>query len=161
RGWIWRWCLRHYVSNFNTKHRKSLLKVRLWHLGLEENVRKFEAKKERWLEIHDEQNLRDPKWVNEDQMLWSMAYDNIESGDARWGTMTTNAQECVNGVLKGVRRLPMSFVIEHTFHSMVKYCHNRRGEYTMMLAKGNELTEYCQNILLALVLSKVVGDTPV
>ncbi|CAN1178987.1 hypothetical protein LINPERPRIM_LOCUS36903, partial [Linum perenne] len=50
RGWVWRWCLRHYVSNFNTMHRKSLLKSRLWNLGLKHNVRKFEAKKVDWLE---------------------------------------------------------------------------------------------------------------
>ncbi|CAN1730953.1 hypothetical protein LINPERHAP1_LOCUS1100, partial [Linum perenne] len=106
RGWVWRWCLRHYVSNFNKKHRNQTLKSRLWNLGIEGNVRKFEAKKAEWLEIHDESNIREPKWVNEELPLWSLAYDNTEGGGARWGTMTTNAQECVNGVLKGVRRLP-------------------------------------------------------
>ncbi|CAN1758180.1 hypothetical protein LINPERHAP1_LOCUS6733, partial [Linum perenne] len=146
RGWVWRWCLRHYESKFNTKHRKPTLKARLWNLGLEGNVRKFEAKKAEWLEIHDEQNVREPKWVNEELALWSLAYDNIEGGGARWGTMMTNAQECVNGVLKGVRRLPMSSVVEHTFHCMVKYWHKRREEYEAMLAEGNELTMYCQKL---------------
>ncbi|CAN1339915.1 hypothetical protein LINPERPRIM_LOCUS38674, partial [Linum perenne] len=51
-------------------------------------MRKFEVKNAEWLKIHDEQNVREPKWVNEELALWSLAYDNTEGGGARWGTMT-------------------------------------------------------------------------
>jgi hypothetical protein len=49
---------------------------------------------------------------------WALAYD---EGGFRYGIMTTNSLESFNHVFKGVRLLPVSRIIEFSFHKCNKY----------------------------------------
>ena len=52
-----------------------------------------------------------------DTKKWTQAYD----GGFRYGLMTTNIVECINGVLKGARMLPITALVEVTFYRCVTY----------------------------------------
>ncbi|XP_074266518.1 uncharacterized protein LOC141589793 [Silene latifolia] len=53
---------------------------------------------------------------------WSLAHD----GGKRYGLKTTNMSECFNGVLKGVRFLPIQALVKATFTRVNKYFVERR-----------------------------------
>ena len=54
----------------------------------------------------------------EQKAKWTLAYD---EGGFRYGIMTTNSSESFNHVFKGVRSLPMSGIIEFSFHKCNEY----------------------------------------
>ena len=60
---------------------------------------------------------------------WNLAFD--EHGK-RWGHMTTNLSECINGVLKGVRGLPITALVHHTLLRCVSYWKGRRDKALAM-----------------------------
>jgi hypothetical protein len=63
-------------------------------------------------------------WIGEscpDLSKWALAYD---SG-ARYGIMTTNMSEVYNGVLKGVRALPITALITETWNRTLSYFADR------------------------------------
>ena len=45
---------------------------------------------------------------------WTQAHD----GGFRYGWMTTNLSECINGVLKGARMLPINAIAQITFYNV-------------------------------------------
>ena len=60
-----------------------------------------------WLEAHMEQKAQ-----------WALAYD---KGIFRYGIMTTNSSESFNHVFTRVRSLPVSGIVEFSFHKCNKY----------------------------------------
>jgi hypothetical protein len=50
--------------------------------------------------------------------MWARAYN--EDG-RRYGQMTSNMAECFNNVLKGVRALPVTAIIQYTFEKLNVY----------------------------------------
>jgi hypothetical protein len=54
----------------------------------------------------------------EQKAKWALAYD---EGSFRYGIMTTNSLESFNRVFKGVRLLPMSRIVEFSFHKCNEY----------------------------------------
>jgi hypothetical protein len=50
--------------------------------------------------------------------------------------MTTNISEAFNFILKGIRALPVSSIVDYTFHKCNKYFDNRWGKARRSLAKG-------------------------
>ncbi|KAK4408083.1 hypothetical protein Sango_0389300 [Sesamum angolense] len=96
---VHRYCLRHVCSNFNSNFKKVVLKDLCWQAGSEYQVRKFNL-------IMEEIKKQDVKafayldQINKEK--WTASHD---SG-WRCGILTTNMSECINGVLKGARRLP-------------------------------------------------------
>ena len=64
------------------------------------------------------------RWFEKiDTKKWTQAYD----GGFRYGLMTTNIVECINGVLKGARMLPITTLVEVTFYRCVTYFEKRRA----------------------------------
>ena len=59
-----------------------------------------------------------------DTKKWTLAND----GGHRYGWMTTNIAECINGVLKGARMLPISALVRLTFYCFVTYFETCRAE---------------------------------
>jgi hypothetical protein len=64
------------------------------------------------------------KILNDDAKAWlfeqlseksklSLAFD---EGGSRYGIMTTNISEVFNFILKGIRSLPVSSIVDYTFH---------------------------------------------
>ncbi|KAL6326327.1 hypothetical protein AAG906_005521 [Vitis piasezkii] len=90
-----RYCLRHVASNFNDKYRNKMLKDLVYRAGSQHQPRKYESC---MIELKrlDEKCL---EWFNKlDTKKWTLAHD----GGHRYGWMTTNIVECINGVLKGL-----------------------------------------------------------
>ncbi|KAL0281953.1 UNVERIFIED_CONTAM: hypothetical protein Sangu_2980100 [Sesamum angustifolium] len=84
--------------------------------GSEYQLRKFNR-------IMDEIKKQDVKafayldQINKEK--WTASHD----GGWRCGILTTNMSECINGVLKGARRLPVSALVEITLERTVHYFH--------------------------------------
>ncbi|KAK4404641.1 hypothetical protein Sango_0832700 [Sesamum angolense] len=102
-----RYCLRHVCSNFNSTIKNVVLNDLCWQAGSEYQLRKFNR-------IMDEIKKQDVKsfayldQINKEK--WTASHD----GGWRCGILTTNMSECINGVLKGARRLPVSALVEIT-----------------------------------------------
>lgn len=73
--------------------------------------------------------------INREQLLQSC------DGGARWGHMTTNLAECINNVLKGVRNLPISSLIEATYYRMNEIFVKRGTQAEAMLRSGTVYSE--------------------
>ena len=56
--------------------------------------------------------------------------------------MTTNIVECINGVLKGARILPITTLVEVTFYRCVTYFEKCRAEIRARIENGNMYTIY-------------------
>ncbi|KAL9659248.1 hypothetical protein QQ045_024053 [Rhodiola kirilowii] len=85
-------CVHHFQSNFNTK------------VAYAKKEYKFAAQYEELMkELKDRPDVRN--WLLDvDPHLWSLA---LNTDGMRWGSMTTNASESFNNVLKHGRDLPI------------------------------------------------------
>jgi hypothetical protein len=52
------------------------------------------------------------------RVKWARAYD---EGGTRYGQMTSNMAKCFNNVLKGVRALPVTAIVQYTFDKLNAY----------------------------------------
>ncbi|KAL0539466.1 hypothetical protein IC582_023678 [Cucumis melo] len=86
-----------------------------------------------------EANLRCLQWLaNLDVIQWMQSYD----GGHRYGWLTTNVAECINDVLKGARRLPITALAQATFYQTVAYFVARREEIEAALESDESFTRY-------------------
>ena len=76
--------------------------------------------------------------ISESVDMWSQSHD----GGGRFGAMTTNISECLNGVLKGARGLPIAALVEFSWNKLVQYFHNRCEEYHFEFSEGKKWSEY-------------------
>ena len=67
---------------------------------------------------------------------WTLAHDE----GRRYGHMTTNIVECINGLFKGVRKLPITGLVQQTFYRCVKYFVERGKEAHAELELGHKFT---------------------
>lgn len=74
---------------------------------------------------------------------WSAAFD----GGKRYGIMTTNVSESVNGALKEVRQLPITALVAATFKRCVEYFAARRTAYAKERDTGNKFPETVRKLL--------------
>ncbi|CAM8986768.1 unnamed protein product [Rhodiola kirilowii] len=119
-------CVHHFQSNFNTKVKDSYLKKKLGKVAYAKKEYKFVNQyQELMQELKDRPDVRD--WLrNVDVHLWSLAMD---TDGMRWGSMTTNASESFNNVLKHGRDLPISALVMFTFKQLNKYFHSLRYRF--------------------------------
>ena len=59
--------------------------------------------------------------------------------------MTTNLFECINGVLKGARMLPITAIVHLTFYRCVPYFETHKGEIHVRMTCGDMYTTYAVN----------------
>ena len=89
------------VSNFNEKYKNKVLKDFTYKAKCQHQLRKYEWCMEELKRLND----KCVGWFAKmDTKKWTHAYD----GGFRYGLMTTNIVECINGVLKGARMLPIT-----------------------------------------------------
>ncbi|XP_073049638.1 uncharacterized protein [Primulina eburnea] len=128
-------CLRHVCSNFNTHFKNVHLKDLCWKAGTQHQIRKFDA-------IMDEiKNLESRAFVylsEIDKHKWTLAHD----GGWRRGVMTSNLSECLNSVLKGARRLPVSALVQLTFNRCVHYFIDRITRRQRMIQSNQPWPDY-------------------
>ncbi|XP_075515605.1 uncharacterized protein LOC142550254 [Primulina tabacum] len=132
---VHRFCLRHVCSNFNTHFKNVHLKDLCWKAGKQHQIRKFDA-------IMDEiKNLESRAFVylsEIDKLKWTLTHD----GEWRLGVMTTNMSECLNSVLKGARRLPVSALVQLTFNRCVQYFIDRITRRQRMIQSNQPWPDY-------------------
>ncbi|KAK4391333.1 hypothetical protein Sango_2196600 [Sesamum angolense] len=139
---VHRFCLRHVCSNFNKKFNNIRLKDLCWRAGAEVNARKFKRIMTEIRELNEEAY----NWLEMiDKTQWTLSHD---SG---WhtGILTTNMSECVNGVLKGARRLPIVAIVQITFHRSVRYFLERTTRCYRMLNANQEWADFAFRIFEA------------
>ncbi|KAL9681575.1 hypothetical protein QQ045_013360 [Rhodiola kirilowii] len=111
-------CVRHFQGNFMSKVKDLFLKKKLGHVAYQRKEHMFKAEYAELMELLDDLPLA-RKWLEDKELhLWTQAYD---AGGIRWGSMTTNASECFNNILKGGRDLPISSLVMFTFRQTAAY----------------------------------------
>ncbi|KAK4407132.1 hypothetical protein Sango_0294200 [Sesamum angolense] len=139
---VHRYCLRHVCSNFNNTIKNVVLKDLCWQAGSEYQLRKFNR-------IMDEIKKQDVKAfayldaINKEK--WTASHD----GGWRCGILTTNMSECINGVLKGARRLPVSALVEITLERTVHYFHMRAMKGQKMLQNNQLWTDFACKMFIS------------
>ncbi|KAL0340594.1 UNVERIFIED_CONTAM: hypothetical protein Sradi_4576200 [Sesamum radiatum] len=119
---VHRYCLRHVCSNFNSSIKNVVLKDLYWQAGSEYQLRKFN----RIMEEIKKQDVKAFAYLDQiNKEKWTASHD----GRWRCGILTTNMLECINGVLKGARRLPMfiSWQQKAVEHTVTKYSHAQQS----------------------------------
>ncbi|KAL6545271.1 hypothetical protein OROGR_009145 [Orobanche gracilis] len=130
-----RYCLRHFISNFNDKFRNSELKALAYRAGSENQVRKFNSTMEEIGKLNPEAR----QWLERHPLhRWTLAHD----GGRRYGLLTTNLSEIFNSVLKGARFLPITACVQLTFYRLVHYFEVRRPLGSSAQANGDAYTPH-------------------
>ncbi|KAF7826660.1 uncharacterized protein G2W53_017824 [Senna tora] len=77
-------------------------------------------------------------WIDKiPQQKWARAYDE----GRRYGHMTTNLAECMNGVLKGVHCLPVTALVQATLYKVDEFFNNQRQQVQAQINTGHVLCE--------------------
>ncbi|XP_051136525.1 uncharacterized protein LOC127255176 [Andrographis paniculata] len=109
-----RFCLRHVCSNFNQYVKDVRLKDMCWRAGTSIDLLEFNET----IAAIQLLNQAAYDWLNRiDKSKWAIAYDE----GWRHGILTTNLSECINGVLKWARRLPITALVQLTYDRVVLF----------------------------------------
>ncbi|KAF1866232.1 hypothetical protein Lal_00024231 [Lupinus albus] len=101
---------------------------------------------ERMLGALREKNPRAAAWLdNIPKEKWTQSYDE----GRRYGNMTINLAECVNGVLKGSIALPITALVKATYHRLNSWFLHHRDEASNMIRASHI---YCEE------LTKVINE---
>ncbi|XP_073061972.1 uncharacterized protein [Primulina eburnea] len=132
---VHRFCFCHVCSNFNNQFKNVHLKDLCWRGGTQHQIRKFDAT----MDAIKNLNPNAYRYLcGIPREKWTMAHD----GGWRRGVMTTNMSECLNGVLKGARRLPISAIVQLTIGRCVKYFFDRKERITYMVANNQPWPDF-------------------
>ncbi|KAL0435106.1 UNVERIFIED_CONTAM: hypothetical protein Sradi_0218500 [Sesamum radiatum] len=136
---VHRYCLRHVCSNFNSHHKNIVLKDLCWRAGSEYQIRKFN----RIMEEIKGQKLEAFTFLDRiNKEKWTASHD----GGWRCGILTTNMSECINGVLKGARRLSVTAIVEITLQRTAHYFRERALRSGVMLSNGQLWTDFAKKV---------------
>ncbi|KAL0340941.1 UNVERIFIED_CONTAM: hypothetical protein Sradi_4610900 [Sesamum radiatum] len=130
------------LPGVNCTIKNVVLKDLCWQAGSEYQSRKFNR-------IMDEIKKQDVKAfayldaINKEK--WTASHD----GGWRCGILTTNMSECINGVLKGARRLPVSALVEITLERTVHYFHVRAIKGQKMLQNNQLWTDFACKMFIS------------
>jgi hypothetical protein len=110
---IHKWCSHHFAANISKKQQSKKVITMLKPLCKVKEEKKFVARlKELKKILNDDANA----WLFEQLMeksKWAPAFD---EGDSRYGIMTMNISEVFKFILKGIHSLPISGIVDYTFH---------------------------------------------
>jgi hypothetical protein len=130
---IYMWCTRHFAANIWKKQRCKLVIERLKALCKVKEEEKFVTTlKELEKILNDGANA----WLLEqvpEKSNWVLAFD---EGGSRYNIMMNNISEVFNFVLKGTCSLPVSGIVDYTFHKYNEYFVDRWQKACNTLAKG-------------------------
>ncbi|XP_057734760.1 uncharacterized protein LOC130950259 [Arachis stenosperma] len=133
-------CVRHIASNFSRNFKATYLQKLIVNMGYCRTVREFNVQYARLRERGEAYT----RWI--DRILrqeFTLAFDN----GYRWGYMTTNIVECINGVLKGARNLPITSLVKATFYILNGLFTRKRAETEVRRNAGHVFSEYASNKL--------------
>jgi hypothetical protein len=130
---IHRWCSRHFTANIWKKQRSKEVIARFRALCKVKEEEKFE---DRLKELEKILNYNAKAWLFEqlpEKSKWALAFD---EGDSRYGIMTTNISEVFKFILKVIHSLPVSSIVDYTFHKCNECFVSRWEKARQSLAKG-------------------------
>ncbi|KAK1669244.1 hypothetical protein QYE76_057403 [Lolium multiflorum] len=132
-----RWCMRHFCANFYRACKSKELSDLLQDCCLAYSERRF-ANLYNGLLKHKDLNAGGQEFLHRHLIFnskWARAYD---VDGRRYGQMTSNMAECFNNVLKGVRALPVTAIIQYTFEKLNVYFQNYTDETEKEIARNCE-----------------------
>ncbi|KAL0352401.1 UNVERIFIED_CONTAM: hypothetical protein Scaly_1628800 [Sesamum calycinum] len=113
-----------------------------WQVGSEYQLRKFN----RVMEEIKKQDVKAFAYLDQiNKEKWTASHD----GGWRCGILTTNMSECINGVLKGARRLPVSALVKITLERTVHYFHVRAIKGQKMLQNNQLWTDFACKMFIS------------
>ncbi|XP_025665054.1 uncharacterized protein [Arachis hypogaea] len=128
-------CIRHIASNFLRRFKAPGMQKLIVNIGYSRTVREFNMRYERYCE----RGVAYKQWLdNIPRSQYALAYDEGH----RWGHMTTNLVECINGVLKGARNLPVTALVKATFYRLNALFTRKRAEAEARISAGHLFSEY-------------------
>uniref|UniRef100_K3YCS2 SWIM-type domain-containing protein n=1 Tax=Setaria italica TaxID=4555 RepID=K3YCS2_SETIT len=130
---VHRWCMRHFAANMSRRQKSNRVIGKLKLLCKVHTEREFCEKLEDLVKDLNDDAKELLKGEMEDKDKWAQAFD---EGGMRWGIMTTNFSESLNGVFKGIRSRPVAGIIEYTFEKCNAYFVNRWEKAREMLDQG-------------------------
>ncbi|KAL0333951.1 UNVERIFIED_CONTAM: hypothetical protein Sangu_1551300 [Sesamum angustifolium] len=113
-----------------------------WQAGSEYQLRKFN----RIMEEIKKQSVKAFAYLDQiNKEKWTASHD----GGWRCGILTTNMSECINGVLKGARRLSMfiSWQQKAVEHTVMKYSHTQQSASVITSSTANHRIKEFMGIL--------------
>ncbi|KAK1632768.1 hypothetical protein QYE76_007083 [Lolium multiflorum] len=141
-----RWCMRHFCANFYRACKSKELSDLLQDCCLAYLECRF-ANLYNGLLKHKDLNVGGQEFLHRHLIFnskWARAYD--EDG-RRYGQMTSNMAECFNNVLKGVRALPVTAIIQYTFEKLNVYFQNYTDETEKEIANNCEFPTKVQEFM--------------
>ncbi|KAL0336341.1 UNVERIFIED_CONTAM: hypothetical protein Sradi_4846000 [Sesamum radiatum] len=139
---VHRYCLQHVCFNFNSIIKNVVLKDLCWQAGSEYQLRKFN----RIMEEINKQSVKGFAYLDQiNKKKWTASHD----GGWRCGILTTNMSECINGVQKGARRLPVSALVEITLERTVHYFCVRAIKGHKMLQNNQLWTDFACKMFIS------------
>ncbi|XP_043812733.1 uncharacterized protein LOC110615378 [Manihot esculenta] len=137
-----RYCIRHVLSNYNKTLKNAAIKEALLKATNENQKRKFYDAMNNIREVH----LESYDWAIKINLeKWTRSHD----GGQRYGVMTTNMAESLNGMMKGFRALPITAMVEKIFFQCVHYFDTRRTTFLDQQSRGYVFSQYCSDTLRA------------
>ncbi|XP_021602286.1 uncharacterized protein LOC110607473 [Manihot esculenta] len=136
----YRYCIRHVLSNYNKTLKNAAIKEALRKAANENNKIKFFEAMNNIREVHPESY----DWAMKINLeKWTRSHD----GGPRYGVMTTNMAESLNGMMKGFRALPITAMVEKIFFQCVHYFDTRRTTFLDQQSRGYVFSQYCIDTL--------------
>lgn len=152
-----RWCMSYLASNLFTRFRSQELMKMFKALCLQNQTRKFESiwrDLEHWTTRYTRESTLEgeqpssaisfSEWINShasELEKWSLLYD---TDNARYVIMMTNMSEVYNNVLKDVRCLPITAIVQETWTRTVGYFVNRATAAKRQMDEGKQWSENMQ-----------------
>jgi hypothetical protein len=130
---LYRWCSHHFAINIWKKQRSKEVIVRLKVLCKVKEEKKFEARLKELEKILNEDAKTSLFELLLEKSKWALTFD---EGGSRYGIMTMNISEVLNFNLKDIHSLPVSGIVDYTFHKCNEYSVSRWEKARQSLAKG-------------------------
>ncbi|XP_070032534.1 uncharacterized protein [Nicotiana tomentosiformis] len=107
------YCVRHFKANFQKAHPNKDLYDLMWMAATDRQEHKFW----RHMESIRQEDERAYHWLMRHELhKWTLHAD----GGRRWGILTTNVSESFNGLLKSVRGLPVTAMVQISFKQIAE-----------------------------------------
>ena len=153
-----RWCMRHIAANLFSKFKSKELMNKFKRMCVQNQKKKFNAL---WKELDtlsttasegqqggsSRRDFKFSDWVNKNAPeldKWALLHD---TDGRRYGIMTTNMSECYNGVLKGVRSLPLTAIVDEAWTRTVGYFIDRAVRAKRNLDAGKAWSDKMQSYM--------------
>ena len=134
------YCIRHIAQNFMREFKDNFLKQHLINAGYALNQPGFQYYRREIVLANSDAG----RWIdNIDRAKWTRSYDD----GVRWGHMTTNLVESMNGVFKGIRNLPVTALVSATYFRMATLFVTRGKRWHAVLQTSQVYSDACMKFM--------------